>query len=38
MNNLKNFWLVSQNLNEYEKYKSMNFIIIQKFDKKWGPY
>ena len=37
MNNLKNFWLVSQNLNEYEKYKSMNFMVCgwpQQFRKR----
>ena len=37
MNNLKNFWLISQNLNEYEKYKSMNFMVCgwpQRFRKR----
>ena len=37
MNNLKNFWLIAQNLNEYEKYKSMNFMVCgwpQRFRKR----
>jgi len=37
LNNLKNFWLVSQNSNEYEKYKSTNFLVCgwpQRFRKR----
>jgi len=37
MDNLKNFWLVSQNTNEFEKYKSMNFLVCgwpQRFRKR----
>ena len=37
MNNLKNFWLVSQNPNEYKKYKSTNFLVCgwpQRFRKR----
>ena len=37
MNNLKNFWLLSQNPNEYEKYKSTNFLVCgwpQRFRKR----
>ena len=37
MNNLKNFWLLSQNQHEFKKYKSMKFLVCgwpQRFRKR----